>query len=120
MKHTMYQGKQVEFFAPVVNDHRPMFEGAYVHPNRPNEIDFEYHWFDSNEGVVVIRYVEIENGAIPLDMGANTDFDDMGYGFDVEVQTLSDVWGLKMTQVCISKAIGMHYQLGHDKLFSRD
>ena len=72
-------------------------------------ITFNYRAFDSEEGDVFIGYYAT---------GGNVDC--IEDGFDVEVLTGSDCWGLDATRASINNACKLHVTLGHDKPYSRD
>lgn len=70
-----------------------------------DSISFEYRCYDSDEGTVTITYRAI--------CGSPADADDVE-GWDVEVHTGSDVWGLAETASAIAEAIALHKALGRD------
>lgn len=69
---------------------------------------FAYYGHDSDEGCVVITYVTI--------CGSPADSPDVE-GWDVEISSGSDVWGLTETSTAIRDAIKLHKALGRDKAY---
>lgn len=79
----------------------PKFEGETV--------SFEYRAWDSNEGTVLIKFINIDGDDAESTIG------DADSSWDVEITTGSDVWGLRDTQGAINDAIELHVALGRFK-----
>jgi hypothetical protein len=72
-----------------------------------DKVHFFYYGWDSDEGQVTITYQTIS--------GSPADAPVVDEGWDVEITTWSDVWGLADTLGAVQDAVKLHQALGRDK-----
>jgi hypothetical protein len=95
-------------FFEVSADHQmtiaePVYEGDKIH--------FVYQCWDSDEGSVTISYQTIS--------GEDAMTPEEDEGWDVEITSGSDVWGLAETAAAVRDAVALHTALGRDVPFAR-